>query len=1053
MSSSFIRPEIFQKAGQLSFNVVRIVNRSDSSVYIKPNFITPEGWAQISLMYRDTVVPPNDSISLAFRFKLPTKLSAEIVHTAYFRAYSATNRLLSECSFNVHSEPFHDWELEMPEKRVFFYPRMNITSFNLHLRNKGNTTDTINLKIEQDKKTALAGNIDWAAGRNLILTPYQDTTLKLFIRYTGAKDRVFDIGRLIIKASGAQLESKQFLLVEKYSDVYSPLYIDKFLPHQTDIGFRTFSGNKEVLPFIKARGMTTLGEESRFQYNFNYYSQTGREDLLSNLYYNFTFDWRDLRIGIGAFSSQLGRNLYTRNGIMVSNAIQLSPGFKLEGMVAQSFFIPKTSAGIGATINTKKTSFFGSVAYDFDNDKKVNTTSLMFQSALIPIFKNHDLSFTLYGYHEKHYLNNPYTLQGIAWDLNYLARIGDRVVFRVLNNYGSPDMPGTQMGLFSLSVNPTFRIGNRRNFLSFIYTNASRRYYTYSYEGVKLPEARLYNQYANFLFYFNNNPNHTLYAGPSIEYYQSFRPSTKYDNILEEFTSEKLRVEYKSVIFKNLTFNIKAGVSNNTLKDVEVKTDRRYDVHVLSAYSIASGFGVSMGYDYGPMVNSGLYQFAGDVENHSINAGPTMMKSFFKGRLDFSLFASLSYRFDLDYTAVNVNPRVELFLARDWYLVANGTYNYTQQKYSEQVTTSNSHNYLEFAIRKRWGKTDFNKWQKDTRRLKIILFKDDNGNGQKDDFERGMPNVKTRVKLTNSDNPTVRTEFPVDVTLLSNAAGVSIYNRLPKGFYELSITPMDDVREYFFVDRSLEKIDLTQNTTVYVPFQKASRITGQVVIKRQQFIKKGDELIDLKNIRVTAYNTQGNSYSSFTLEDGSFTIFVPNNSDYFLRIRNVFGDNFRIANNDQVVTVSDNQSPNVVFNVNEAGRQVKFKTAATASADTVAEAMKVKVLHGKIYENTPEQAVDPNAAPGFTMPAVAVTEQSIIPGRFYVVLSEAGTREEAMAYLKIVRENGINGYYGQDEKTGAWFVFTNNYATKAEAQKEVSLLKKPKIRDVRVVRF
>ena len=77
-----------------------------------------------------------------------------------------------------------------------------------------------------------------------------------------------------------------------------------------------------------------------------------------------------------------------------------------------------------------------------------------------------------------------------------------------------------------------------------------------------------------------------------------------------------------------------------------------------------------------------------------------------------------------------------------------------------------------------------------------------------------------------------------------------------------------------------------------------------MLVTRQKFIKKGEESLDLTNIKITAYNKQGNSYSSFTLSDGSFTIFVPRNNTYYVRMGNVFGPGYKIMQNDINITIA-----------------------------------------------------------------------------------------------------------------------------------------------------
>ena len=1056
LHASFIKQEISQKTGQLSFNVVRIRNYSDSAIRFKPIFILPADWIPFSPPYRDTIVQPNDSISLSLRFQLPEKANSEINHEIIFRAYSMQNKLLSESKFSVHPEAFHDWTVELPDKRTYFYPRMNFAQFELHVKNKGNTSEVINLTVEPDDKMVLNTlTEDWRSGKAIALEPYQDTTLKFNVRYNFPEYRVFDIGKVQIRATAGGVEIPRALLIEKYNSTYSPFYVDRNLPHQIEVGIRTFSRNKDFLPFIKAKGISNFNSNSSFIYNFNYYAIAGNEDIITNSYYYFLYNWKLLKVGLGAFSSQLGRNLYTRNGLMLSDVLKISPSFSIEAFVSQSLFTKKTSIAAGAAIEKKKFGLHGSIAYDLDGEKKVNTGSVMFQSSLIKLAKGHDLSFNLYGYDENHYLTKDYIMAGVAWDINYIGRFTDIASIQVYNNYGSPNIPGPQMGLFNLGINSIFNIGDKKKYFSILFVYGSKKYHAYTYEGDKLPDAKLFDQYANIMFHSRQNPNHTWDAGPSIEFYHSILPPQTLGGPYTEYTSQKLRFEYKGIIVKNITLNLKTGLANMDLKETVEKNERKYDLHLLAGFSFKKGYGVSVAYDYGPMVNSGLYQFAGDVNNHSISVGPSLMSTYFKERVNLNIFANYIYRFDLQYSSFNINPKIEVFLFRDWYVIASGTYHYTKQQFP-QFLKENDYTYFEFSIKKRWGKSDANKWQKDTRRLKIVLFKDDNGNGVKDDMEQGMPHVKTRLRLTNTDDPNFNPEFPVDIILLTNSAGAVNYNRIPKGFYELTITPLDDVKEYFYVDRSAEKLEVTKNATYYIPFQKANKVTGKIVVQRQKFIKAGQENLDLTNIKVTAYNRQGNSYSSFTLEDGSFTIFLPGNNTYYVRMGNVFGSGFKILQNDIKIAVPDSTNNQVVFNVSEINRQVKFKEVAPkpALADSLhKEPLKIKILHGKFYENSSEAAVDKNAIPQFKIKEAPVPEQNIIPGNYYVIVSTDSSRTVSVKIKRIIDENGVECNLGFNENVSKYYVFTKYFQSKSEAKSELERLQKAGIPDAQIIKF
>ncbi len=1053
LSVSFIRPELIHKEGQLSFNIVRVKNLTGQPVRFKPVLFLPDDWLLVSTPINDTAVRPGDSISLAYRFRLPPKISAEEVHEVFFRAMAATGRPLAENSFRVTSEPFHQWDLALPESRLFFFPRFNMSSFYLEIQNLGNVTDTFKLNLELDRKLQFSKGQE--ASFEIVLPPFSDTLFRVFVEYASDEDRIFDIAKVMVHVTCLGGKKTRPVMFEKYNDIYAPFNVDRNLPHEVELGLRHFENNDELLPFVKARGLTTFRNQSKLMYNFNYYSVTGNEDFISNSYYTFLYTWQQLQVGLGAFSSQLGRNLYTRNGVMVSNTIKLSPGFSLEGFAAQSLYTPKTSAAVGVTLNAhKKVTYNGSVSYDYDREKFVNTASAIFRTSLIPITPNHEFSFNIYGYQEKNSRFKEYTQLGFAYDLFYTGRIGDVLSIRFINNYGSPDVPGAQMGLLNFGLNSVILIGDKGNNFGIEYINARRKYHGYTYEGDRLPDARLYDQYARLLYHSGGNPNHIFDAGPSIEFYRSVRPVTGIQNAFSEYSARKLRFEYKASIFKHLTLNIKTGVSNVYIRETTESRDQKIDFHVLGGYSFNHGIALAFTYDYGPMVNSGLYQFSGDVENHSFSIGPSITKTFFKERVSFSLFANLVYRFDLDYAAFNVNPKLEAYLFRDYYLVVGGTYHYTRQEYTNYLA-QNDYYYLEVSVKKRFGKSDFNKWQRDTRRLKIVLFQDENANGIKEDNERGVPHVKTRIKLTQSGTRNVSTEFPVDITLLSNEEGIVIYNRLPLGFYDLTITPLGDVKEYFYVNRSAEKLELTDNAVYYIPFQKATKISGKITMKRSQFIKKGEEDIDLTNIRITAYNDLGNSYSTFTLSDGSFVIYVPGNSAYHVRMPNVFGDNFKILKNDINIVMGSEPFAGLIFEVVEGARQVKFKSGAPAAADTAKQApLKIKVLHGKFYENRTDTTANKDALPEFNIQYAPPEAQEMLPGNLYVILREVSGMEEGARYRQVMLENGINAYVGLVRESGQYFVFSNYYATQPEARREADQIKKrPGMNEVYILKL
>ena len=146
---------IYQKAGELSFNVVRIINNTDSAIRIKPLLDLPIGWAMFSTSFIDTTIHPDDSISLPFRLRIPDQASCDEKHLVTFRAYSEHNELLTEGGFFINAEPHHNWDIIIPENRIFFFPRVNLAQFSVQIKNIGNAREKISLSFSNDKRLTL----------------------------------------------------------------------------------------------------------------------------------------------------------------------------------------------------------------------------------------------------------------------------------------------------------------------------------------------------------------------------------------------------------------------------------------------------------------------------------------------------------------------------------------------------------------------------------------------------------------------------------------------------------------------------------------------------------------------------------------------------------------------------------------------------------------------------------------------------------------------------------------------------------------------------------
>jgi hypothetical protein len=1052
LQARFVKAEFEQEAGALGFNVVHIYNPTAFPVKIKPELVVPVGWAVFSTAMNETTVPPNDSIFLPFRLRIPTQADSDKQHEIILNVFSETNTLLLRVKSYVKPVSFHNWRLVIPERRVYFYPRIKLAEFNVIIENNGNTHELIRLDVQPDFKVRIGSASDWETGQTYQLGPQQDTTLHFRVYYTSQQERIFDISKIQIIALTDESQDSKVVLIEKYIDTYDPFQLNYYLPHMIEAGFRMSNTRYEMTPFLNARGKHTFSRSSDFEYLFSNYNMSETNHFINNSTYRFIYHRKSLKAGLGSIGSTLGRNIYSQNAIMLSNVFTLNKYNTIELFGSQDFMDPISSIAAGYNYVKGKLDLQGSIGYNLNRLREVNTGSLLFRTSPIKIWWGHSVNAILYAIREDHYHSKPYAQQGVAWDINYFGRIGKKFTFQLINNYGSPDIPGSRMGLLKLAGNLKFMPFVKNNFFSSKYINISRTFYNYNYEGVKMRSFTLHDQYINLLFHSYKNKNNRWSVGPSVELYRSLTPL--YSGVREtaDYKVQKFKLEFFDELWHDLKLDIKAGIRNISYKgDIEVE-EMKYDLNFVADYS-RNGYGVRLRYDYGPMINSGLYQASSDVDYNGIQLSPYISKYYWKNRFNVRLFVNANYRFDLNYTYLNFIPKIEAFIYRDWYAVVGGNYTFNQRR-TDEFDYSNSNYYLEFSIKKYWGKTEKVKNVKQLRRLKVILYKDENGNNIRDQYEKGVPYVKTRLTLITPLSEEEAGHFPVDITLLSNEKGIVTFKQIPKGIYDLTLNSLNNLKEYFYVDKQNKSIDLSRTKTVYIPFQKANKIEGKIVMTLSQYSKERGEQKDLSNIKITAYNKLGNSYSSFTAKDGGFIIFAPGENTYQVRMKNVFGSNYSILQNDIPVYISDTCDTEVIFDVVENSRKISFKKARPNVPDSVKYVpVKVKVLPGEIYENKNDRTVSNDSVPGFNLNLPAATEIPMTKGMLYVVVKETGIKTDAVSWMRILKENGLKTSLGFDAEKEVYYVFTRTFNKRQEALKELKRIELLGIKDAEILKF
>lgn len=179
------------------------------------------------------------------------------------------------------------------------------------------------------------------------------------------------------------------------------------------------------------------------------------------------------------------------------------------------------------------------------------------------------------------------------------------------------------------------------------------------------------------------------------------------------------------------------------------------------------------------------------------------------------LQVNISYSNDLvsksSYT--NFTSQIFWYLPKDWQLRFLNVYTVQSRVTPTEAVERFQNMYFEASVRKEFG---FQQSHLKFHTLKLVFFKDFNGNRIMNENEPGIKNVLVNIQRVDSD----AMEF-ADFTsgeLLSNQYGEVIYEKIPAGLYELSNNAVGNEAGTFSKADIDINFTLNKDMTLYIPF-------------------------------------------------------------------------------------------------------------------------------------------------------------------------------------------------------------------------------------------
>ncbi|RAJ79062.1 hypothetical protein CLV59_106122 [Chitinophaga dinghuensis] len=190
--------------------------------------------------------------------------------------------------------------------------------------------------------------------------------------------------------------------------------------------------------------------------------------------------------------------------------------------------------------------------------------------------------------------------------------------------------------------------------------------------------------------------------------------------------------------------------------------------------------------------------------------------------------------------------------------------------------------------------------------LNLLPFNDVNGNGIMDPGEHTIQNLEVSIN---------------DIPFISDASGKISYKNVEPGPYKVEFRAFNTIKGLIPASGNTQVIPVTKDITITLPFKKSSVISGSLKILTDSL---AGTRVRLENIKVTATDSAGVSYSTLTDLKGTYFINVPAGKYTVSLNPDAFIDKIRPKVMAYPVDLSHATEGTANFEIVDKSREIKF---------------------------------------------------------------------------------------------------------------------------------
>lgn len=277
-----------------------------------------------------------------------------------------------------------------------------------------------------------------------------------------------------------------------------------------------------------------------------------------------------------------------------------------------------------------------------------------------------------------------------------------------------------------------------------------------------------------------------------------------------------------------------------------------------------------------------LYNYFGfnKSRNYSVNSSA---KWRLKG--DWAVSADLFYSLSRQHAILGYNPAVGL----------EGQNQIDRQQYSQNTSSRQ----FRIGLEKQFGSSG----NMDSKKLELLYFEDQNGNGYRDGNEPYVPGIVVKID---------------GLAAVTNAKGLVKFLGLKDKLYTVTI-----VNSMNWTVPEGTKVFLNKNISLEIPLIKMERLSGKLSYVSDKY---SEGVPSSSGLRVKAIAGNGKIYSTLTNDEGTFSFYLPENK-YNVYIE-TDGLPYAMINPKETVEVKRDQVVSLEFKYKYEGRKidvVRFK--------------------------------------------------------------------------------------------------------------------------------